>query len=248
MSKLNGKLFHYGSVSISTNANGNGTASVTFPTSFSKRPHVTVYGSQMDVKGKYGVKNSPELILAKGRQPMNSITAFADGGSGYVTVTGETFASGASLTSFADNKDGKTLVTLAGHGLTEGTVIQIYNDVAASGMNGFFAIEQVATDTFVIDREFLATGTPNFNVNAHDLQDDDIIEIINSTQYAGIHTVSSSSTTFKIDITGTYVAEASPKAYWKLLPSCEVDDMTVEVVNSDVRGGTVTAIWLAIEK
>lgn len=254
MSKLFGEQFDYGTVEITTDASGNGTATVTFGTAFDKVPEVKVIKPLNDIKGNYGVKNSPELILAKGRQPMGSISAFADGGTGYTLCTDDnTAVSAGAITEFADNGDGKTLVTNTAHLLNEGTVIQIYDALAATGMNGFFVVEQIqaaaAPGTFVIDREFIATGTANWQVLAHDLADDDLIEIRNSSHYSGEQTVSSSlpaSGTF--EIAETYTAEASPKAYWKLLPTCTVSSMTVEVVGSSVRGGTVSANWTAFER
>ena len=251
MAKLFGEQFDYGTVEITTDASGNGTAEVTFGTAFDKAPEVKVIKPLNDIKGDYGVKNSPELILAKGRQPIGSISAFAlgTGGAGYTKCTDDNGVPSGTVESFADNWDGKTLVTNPAHGLNEGTVIQIYDNIAANGMNGFFAIEQVTTNTFVIDREFVAwvDETPNWQVLAHDLEDDDLIEIRNSSTYSGSQTVSSSAVEY-FDIAETYVAETTPKASWKLLPTLTTTTMTVEVVGSSIRGGTVSANWTAFER
>lgn len=248
MAELLSKLFHYGEVEISTNASGNGTATVTFPTSFDNPPEVNVIGSRYDRGGKYGAKNSQEMILAKGRQPMGSISLYADGGTGYTICTDDNSVASFSILSFVDNGDGKIVVTTDGaHGLDAYTVINIYDGLAAASINGFFVIEQVpSTTTFVIDREFVATGAVTLQVLAHDLEDDDLITVFASTDYAGDRTVSSSAVgTFKINAT---FDSADTKGYWVLKPTCTTTAMTVEVVNSDVRGGTVKAIWFAIEK
>ena len=249
MAKLFNKQMDYGTVEITTDASGNGTASVTFGTAFDKAPEVKVIKPLNDIKGDYGVKNAPELILAKGRQPIGSISVYAlgTGGAGFTKCTDDNALPSGTVDSFADNGDGKTLVTDAlPHALDEGTVIQIYDDVAASGMNGFFVIEQVTTNTFVIDREFIATGTPNWQVLAHDLEDDDLIEIKNSSNYSGNRTISTSAVgSFYID--AAYVADDAI-GYWKLLPTLTTTTMTVEVVGSSIRSGTVSANWTAFER
>jgi len=251
MAKLFNKQMDYGTVEITTDASGNGTASVTFGTAFDKAPEVKVIKPLNDIKGDYGVKNSPELILAKGRQPIGSISLYEDVAGGvYTKCTDDNAVASGAITAFADNGDGKTLVTDAAHGLDEGTVIQIYDALAATGMNGFFVVEQVQAaatpGTFVIDREFIATGTANWQVLAHDLEDDDLIEIKNSSNYSGNRTISTSAVgSFYID--AAYVADDAI-GYWKLLPTLTTTTMTVEVVGSSIRSGTVSANWTAFER
>lgn len=57
------------------------------------------------------------------------------------------------ITVFADNGDSKTRVTSAGHGQSNGTLVQISG---TTNYEGSWTIEQVATDTFVIDKTFVA--------------------------------------------------------------------------------------------
>ena len=245
MGKLYNKLFQTGNVSITTDSSGNGTGSVTFPLAFTNVPDVKVVKPLNDVKGRYGVKNSPELILAKGRQPMGGISAYAVSGT-ETKVTQSTVITGV-IASVADNKDGRSVVTDVAHGLVTGNVVFI---TGTGSYDGYSHVEKIDADTFIIDRVFVATETGVWALLNHDLVADDLIEIMSSLNYSGSHEVQSieaadPSTYFNID--DTYVADDA-KGYWKLLPTVTTTTMTVEVVGSDIRGGTITVNWAAFEK
>ena len=138
--RLDNRLFQSGTATITTDKSGNGTVTVTFPTAFTNAPEVLVVEPLYNVKGIYGVKNSYEIALAKGKQPMGGITTYASGagGSSYTKCTSISASTG-TITTIGDNKDGKTKCTDAAHGLNYGTVINIFNSDTAK-VNGYFSI------------------------------------------------------------------------------------------------------------
>lgn len=311
--RLDNRLFYYGTTTISTDASGNGTVTVTFPTAFTNAPDVLVVEPLYNIKGVYGVKNSEKLCLAKGKQPMGSISAFGDGGTGYTLITDDvtpgswswndslTMAMAndsltmSSLTDnfliittdtflwmsldydtltlrdysdtlnitlsgyrkyktaslVGDNGDGKTKITSTAHGLDFGTVINIFDSDSAK-INGYYPISQVATNSFVIDKKYTAVEYFfEYQVLPHDLDNGDYVHIYNSTNYNdSYYTVSSTtgSGTGTFEINETYVAETNTKCYWELVPAVSTTQAVLEVVNCDIKGGSVSIYWTAIEK
>ena len=248
--RIDNRLYYSGTTTITTDESGNGTVTITFPTAFSSIPEVLVVEPLYNVKGIYGVKNSQELLLAKGKQPMGSISTFATGvtgGAGYTLITDKDAATGSTV-AILDNYDGKTKVADATHGLTFGNIINFYNSDTAK-INGFFSVSQVQADTFVIDRAYTAVEyVVSWQVMSHDLADGDLIHIYNSTNYNDSYYIVSSSSAADFEINETYAAETNTKTYWVLLPSIITTTAVLEVVNCDVKGGTVSIFWIAVEK
>ena len=245
--RIDNRLFQSGTTTITTDESGNGTVTITFPTTFSTVPDVFLVKPLYNVKGIYGVKNSNDMIVAKGRQPIGGISAKADGGTGYTQITDNTTSTG-TITNVEDNGDGKCKITDAAHGLNYGNVINIYDSDSAK-VNGFFSISQIATNSFVIDRNYTAAEyNCNWREIDHDLLDDDLIHIYNSTNYNDAYYTVSSATDTTWEINETYVAETNTKCYWKLLPSITATAAVLEVYNCDVKGGSVSIFWMAVER
>ena len=245
MSKLFGEQFDYGTVDITTDGSGNGTATVTFGTAFDKAPEVKVVKPLNDENGHYGAYNSPDMLLYSGKQPIGGIASVADNGSGYAQFTDSTALS-KSITVFTDNGDGRTKITAIAHGFTVGNAVQITGTMS---YNGFVAVlDVVDANNFIIDKPFVAddaAGTAAI-LSPHDLAVDDIIEIKKSKNYSGEQNVTAVvSHTFDTD--KLFVAEANTP-YWIKKPSITITTFIAQVLSSDVKGGTVSVHWLAVER